>query len=312
MPCPNYSNFYMTLPIAILTIISIFGIYLIYLLQQYNSQLRDLHNSIANLKTKMSHFADLTTSVVPWIHMPKLSERSKIAGESYREILNVSSEELGKLELELIEEYNKYNRTQIHGKDDYKRVLIALERLQRSIYSKYLYVNEYFLYGPSEITLNEFKSWMSKFRPFSEEIDGIYTGIYSLIGPITAIYLEKKYKWYPNIGEDNINNLIRYYNSFFEEFKKIKDLANNIDSEVDHFYKNWFNGILASHKSILASIFGVIIIVLFGLMLPLYLLQPNNINWISCETVFYINTFFIFVGIPISFVAAYMLRYKPQ
>lgn len=70
MSCVDYNNFYMTLPIALLTIVSIAGIYLIYLWRQYNSQLRNLQSSITGFKVKMSRFVDLTTNVVPWIHMP--------------------------------------------------------------------------------------------------------------------------------------------------------------------------------------------------------------------------------------------------
>lgn len=70
MSCVDYNNFYMTLPIALLTIVSIAGIYLIYLWRQYNSQLRNLQSSITGFKVKMSRFVDLTTNVAPWIHMP--------------------------------------------------------------------------------------------------------------------------------------------------------------------------------------------------------------------------------------------------
>ena len=213
----------------------------------------------------------------------------------------------------LINDFNsfKLGREEPHF---YRKILVDLEILQTSIYYKFIYATRDFLYDDlSEININTFEQWISRFVLFSKEIEGIRTGMIGLIEPITDIYRQKHQEWHPRLDEEDVNDFIKFYGSFFEKTEEIRKRAEAVNDKIYYYYyKNWFNAISESYSSKVCLRFVIVSILFFGLIIPLYMIQPLHLDKLACNIVFYMIICFI---LPVNFallLLSYLFRYKTQ
>jgi hypothetical protein len=313
MSCEDFLYFYQALPVTILTAVSIFGIFYIYSMQQRDNEKKNIKDYIINFKESLSDFSDITFDVsyllIPprrAIHVPEHQSTSDI-----REILNISNEELVELEQQLIGHYNEYERQKENQDRSYRSVLADFESLQQLIYDKFLYVAGHFFEEPySEIELIEVEKWIKNFVPFAKEIEGIKTGI-PFHNKMVRIFQENRSDYNSRLHEDEVAKLIKFYRNFFKKFDDILRESLVIDDMIFNYYENKFNAILDSHLSRVCLGIIPLNLLIFGLIIPLYMISPIRLYWLSCQNVFWTVIIFIVLNfIPLSI--AYMLRHKPK
>ncbi len=315
MACEDFLYFYQALPVTILTAISIFGVFYIYAMQQRDSEQKNIKNSINNFKKSLSDFSDITYNVsyllIPHGRSEQNHERQQSEG---LEVLNISYEKLVTLENQLINNnniYDAYKKGRNNQSQSYKNVLYDFEFLQESIYDKFLYVADgFFEETYAEIDLIEVEKWIKKFIPFAKEIEGIKTGI-PFHNKIVEIFKENQYDYNRRLHDDEIALLINFYRDFFKKFDNILKESLDIDDMIFKYYSNRFNAILSSHLSRVCLSIIPVIFLIFGLIIPLYMMQPLHLNWLSCQDVFLIVISFLILNI-IPLLIAYVARHKPQ
>lgn len=313
MPCQEFLSFYETLPVSILAAVSIFAIFFLYFLQQQGRQLGNIRISIGNLRKSSDEFQRITNNLMHSLHTRPPPNRAE--GETLEDAvkeLDIPLNELIEMRGNLINDWNRFESNK-EGFRFFMKILVDLEILQTSIYDKFIYTTRDFRFDDlSEIDINTFEQWINRFVLLLKEIEGIETGMVSLIEPITDIYRQTHKEWNPRLDEDTINDFVKFYGSFFMKTDENKKGAEIINDKIYYYYKNWFNAILASYYSRVCLYLVICIIILFGLIIPLYLIQPIQIDMLTCNTVFYINVFLLIIINFILILASYLLRYKTQ
>jgi hypothetical protein len=306
-----YELFYTNLPVTILTIISIIGAFYIYLLQSRDNSFNNIKENVIEFKKFISKFIDIYTNVAYCVERYNRTATTHRPRSSniYRS-LDIPYEELLTLQEKLIEDYNAYKRDSSND-SLFKEVLRDLERLQSAIYSKSLYMLNGFQYEDksSALNLNKFEAWLREFIPYLSEIDGIHTAI-PFIDQIAQKFEENPNRYISRIGLNNIDNLKIFYKDFFNKFNEIKDTGEHINSEISNYYPNLLYALLHSNSSrhLIYSIISIIS--LFGLAVPLYMLEPIHFNILPIDFVFYIVLFFLVVVNLALSIAAYYFRYR--
>jgi hypothetical protein len=271
MACEDFIDFYQAIPVTILTAVSIFGIFYIYAMQQRDDEQKNIKVSVDKFKESLSQFSDIKYKV-SYLLIPKERRKKPQETSNYREILNVSKEELNEIELQLIYKYNKFDKMNTINDPLYKHVLSEFERLQESIYDKFLYVADGFHEKKySKMGLIEVESWLQKFIPFAMEIDGIKTGI-PFHNKLLDIFLANHSDYNRRLHDDEINLLKAFYGEFFKKFDTIRKESLEIEDMLYSYYENKFNSILSSHSSRMCIYIMILNLFLFGLLIPIYMI----------------------------------------
>jgi hypothetical protein len=331
----------MTLPISTLTTVSIFGIYFIYTIEKHNKHLKSIKKLIDDLKISIKEFEEIHSNVAYELHMYKPTIKTPSENKNPKNVLNISQDELIKLENELIKSHNDYkNFEEIMAKrlyseeyakevinDDWSRggrryaehanlakiFLINFEKLQDAIYKKFLYFNEDIINGSNEIDFDEFRSWRKGSLAFYREIERLYTGIEEIVNDSPRIYGSCWQDYHPKLNIINTIPFEIFYEKFFTKLDEIYKTNYYINNEIKNYYKNWFNALLDSKKAKIFVTLDVAIILFLGIIIPLYMLQPSNLGFLTCEDTFYILSITIFILILLIFpLLAYAILTKSR
>ncbi len=259
-----------------LTLVSILVAFTVYLWQRRSEKQGEIEKGIEILINSIDYFNNIVDEAIPY------------AGPT------PSSESLTTIENRVI---NNYNDWTVRSKD-YMNFSNELNRLQLQIHTillenlnEYYKKNKYDENYKIDINMDNFERWMKKISPFLNEFEGVYTGIYSII-------LKNKDAWRANtrIRAIDKDNLSGFYEKYWDALMKIREDAITVDKKMRNYNQFWFNSLFESHVSVVSIEAFLIIITIFGLLVPLYMIQPNKIGILTCDQVFYGTVGFFMLG----------------
>lgn len=294
MGCLIYSGFYSAIASSTLILFSILFALYTYLRQQHDSADGKLEDELKNLTKLINKFMDINYDARDIPPHPNLDLDLK-------DLIHT-----------VIEHYNSCRRTNWEDKEDYKRFLQALKSLQCKVYLNILFNLE----AVENIKFEDDSSYViqSK-RVFERFMDRVYPYLVSAeddvltclggLGSIGDHRQHHKEHW----GNVYINDEIKkqaheFYFSYWDTLLEIKSESKDIDRIIRDFEKrNMLIPILESPQSKRLIKLSAFLIFIFGFIIPLYMLQPNQLGWLQCEVIFYSVIFFILLSIICIFIS---------
>lgn len=139
-----------------------------------------------------------------------------------------------------------------------------------------------------KININEYKSFMKDVYPLLKEFENEQMSISGII--------QESYNFK---GNENYWNML----------KDIRKGAMEINIAIYEYYRFWFNSFFDSSDSRFWIKLSLKILIIFDILIPFYMIQPNQIGILPYKLVFYI-TILSLVFCYIFIVLAYEKRYK--
>ena len=248
---------------------------------------------------------------VEFLLIPKKNRRISRDGFGLLGTLYISYEELGNVVSKLSCEYNEFQNKGDINDPLYKEILYNFETIQEMIYYEFLIVaNGFYEKKYQKIDLIEFELWLKNFIPFAALIEEIEARI-PFHNNLLDIFMANHSDFYPRLNDDEIQLLKSFYSDFFKKFDDVRDESLELEDLIYKYHESKFNSILSSHLSRVFINITILIFVIFGLLVPIYMIQPLHFNWLLCTDVFKIIIMsFIFNILIISI--AYLKRHKIQ
>jgi len=151
-----------------------------------------------------------------------------------------------------------------------------------------------------KINTNNFKAWLIDVTEDLEEAQSAHNYLYRII-------IDVKQNWWvhtENIYQENLKN---FYEIYWDVLLKIRKDALKIKKEMDKKGEKWYMWNSNSKKVNRNLKHGIYLILYFGFILPLYMIQPIKIGIFSCEEVFWITL--VALGFSVIFIyQAYRTR----
>ncbi len=285
-------DFYSVLASNILTFLSIFIAIVIYLWQLQSKKNDELRKDINKLIESINYFNHIFDRAVPFI------------------IARRSSDELDSMVHEVITKYWLWKKgNQI---DDLGYFLRELNTLQSRIHSDLIHKldgydikdeynnNNNYIYS---LGVDNYESFMQEVYPFLDKAEGIYTSIVGIVN-------ENKLNWSEFYeSEDYQKNLGEFYNKYWDVLLDIRDKSIDIDKQMCIYKQNILTSLVDSSASVRWIYLSICLIFIFGLLVPLYMIQPNHLKLLPCDYVFYIVIFLLIVSLACPFIS-YLKRHR--
>lgn len=286
MNCIDYKEFYSILAPIVLTLLSIFIAVIVFNWQRRSEKQGEIEKDIESLVKSINNFNAIFDHAVPFIY-------TRLPDTEYRELIQ-----------DLIAKYYDWkNRNQ-----DYMSFLNKLNLLQNKIHSDLIHklgrFEERDIYNRDyhyAINISNYEFFMNDVYPFLDKTEGIYTSIFGIV-------IDNKKNWFDLYRgrEDDKEYLSGFYEKYWDILIDIRENAIDIDKKMYVYKQNIFNSILDSKKSIRYLYAAMSLVFAFGLLIPLYMIQPNKFGILSCDCVFYITI----ISFIISVICIYMSHLK--
>jgi hypothetical protein len=255
-------------------LLSIFIAIIIYLWQLRFQKKEELERDIKNLIKSINYFNDIFDKAVPFI------------------ITRPSSDELDSMSHEVITRYWEWRNG--NQRNDHGLLLRELNQLQSRIHSELIHkldrysmrdtYNNNYVYI---LNVDNYESFMQEVYPYLNKVEGIYTSIFGIIN-------ENKLNWSEFYErEDYQRNLGEFYNKYWDVLLDIRVKSINIDKQMCIYKKSILNSLLDSSASVKWIYLSLTLIFIFGLLVPIYMIQPNKLGLLPCDYVFYIVVIFL-------------------
>lgn len=284
-------DFYSVLASNVLTLLSIFIAIIIYLWQLHSRKKEELEKDIKNLIESITYFNHIFDEAVPFI----VTRRS-------------SDELLDRMIHEVITKYWVWKRG--NQRDGLGYFLRELNTLQSRIHSdlihkldRYDIKDEYNNNYVYVLNVDNYESFMQEVYPYLNKAEGIYTSIVGIIH-------ENKLNWSEFYErEDDQRNLGEFYNKYWDVLLDIRDKSIDIDKQMCIYKQNILTSLLDSSASVRWIYISISLIFIFGLLIPLYMIQPNKLGLLPCNYVFYITVIFLISSLACPYIS-YLKRHK--
>lgn len=280
--CVDYIGFYSILCSNVLTSFSIIIVFIIYFAQRRSDKQEEIENDIGNLIGLIDKFNEIVDDVSFEQGLPPTTDLNVI--EKY---------------------YEGFNN------GDYSIFLIELNKLQFQIHREFIHLagkyeqeDVYDRNYKYKINMDNFESWMNEIFPFLNDVEITQTSMYAIIA-------DNKENWLQRYRGQEIEKL--YFKRFYEEYwDALMDIRKNtikVDKKMHRYKQNWFNSIIDSSNSKICIKLSILFILVFGLLVPIYMIQPHHSKLLYCKDVFYTTILFLFISILFIYIA-YLERYK--
>jgi hypothetical protein len=278
----EYNSFYTIFASNALMAFSIIIAFIIYLMQRRSDKQTGIESDITKLIEAIYKFRTIIEEASPLDRLPTTTEE----------------------EIKTI-----YKEAKTTG--DYNNFLKGFNTWQFQIYenlrdnsAEYIKQSIYEDFYEWKIDLTNFEMWMAKAFPILKGADEKLKFKRSLIG-IEEIL---KHHCKANTEKNYIEN---FYMSYWKGLMEIRQLAFKIDNELREYNNLWFISIFNSQPSKIWLFISLGLYLAFGIIIPIYMLQPHKIEILCCTHVFYITIIALIVSI-IPITIAYIKRHKYQ
>ena len=284
MICSDYNDFYHVLASSVLTLLSIFITLIIYIWQLRSRKKEEIERDIKTLTDTINYFNNILTKAVPFITVkPESCE--------YENMIR-----------EVITKYWEWKRENSFGSQGF--FLRELNQIQRRIYSDLIHKLDFFdkkdkYNGNYEyiINIDNYELFMREVYPFLNKVEGVHTSIVGIIQ-------ENKSNWtnYYMRG-DYQRHLGEFYHKYWDVILDIRNKSIDIDKKMYLYNKSIFNAILDSSTSVRWIYLTIIILFIFGVVIPFYMIQPNKIGILPCNYIFFVTVFFLVFSIVCPYIS---------
>lgn len=279
--CTEYVDFYTNLSSNSLTLLSIILAFIIYLIQRRSERQEIIENNINELVAIVYKFRTINENAL-------VDRLPSTTIEDVKQKYSILKEDGRSASTEFLKEFNTL-QFQI-----YEGLLKHLVPFQtQNYYDDYIY----------EINIDKFQLWMKEVFPYLSDAEITRK-------EINPIIMDNMINWFQRINSNNnIDNIKNFYESYWGTLRDIRTKSIKINNEMKKYYEIWFNSVFDSPISKLFIILSLFLFLVFGLIVPIYMIQPNKFKVLLCSDVFYIIVIFLFISI-ILFCIAYIKRYK--
>jgi fumarate reductase subunit D len=278
----DYNAFYSIIGSNVLTSFSIIIVFIIYFHQRRSDKQEEIENDIDNLINSIDKFNEIVDDVSFEKGLPPTTD------------------------LEVIKKYYE-------GLDngDYSIFLVELNKLQFQIHrefiklaGKYEKADAYDDNYKYKIDIINFESWMKDIFPFLNDIEIAQISMYTIIA-------DNKECWHHRHKWKNKEQL--YFKRFYEEYwDTLMDIRKNtikVDKKLRIYRQIWYNSIFDSSNSKICIKVSIIFILVFGLLVPIYMIQPHHLKLLYCSDVYFAAILSLSISLLLIYMA-YLTRNK--